>query len=438
MPSTRVLVTTDDRIGSHMAGPGIRSVELARILATEHDVSLLTSDEIDDIGLPFSTGRYGSAAQLRQAVADSDVVIAFGTLLDRYPSVARTNGCVVADLYDPAILEALVRHAADPMPRQLQFHRGTLRALRAQLRRADMVLCASDRQRHLVLGMLTAVGRVNPATYDADPSLRGLVRVVPFGLPPAPTPVPRPGPIRTRYGLDKDDVVVLWGGGIHEWLDPVVLVEALAQIPDPHVKVVFMGTTHPAAAVATMPVVSRLVDRARDLQLIDRRVFFLDGWIPYDERIRYLLDADLGVSLHRDHIESEFSFRTRLLDYIWAGLPIVCTAGDTLSDVVRDRQLGDVVPVGDVTAIRQSIVRLSDPVARAQHRRPLAEAAQDFRWDRVAGPVVEFCRSPRRAPDSLTAYRKLRRRVENRERLHAAIQRVTRGQGSGSGDDEQC
>ena len=40
--------------------------------------------------------------------------------------------------------------------------------------------------------------------------------------------------------------------------------------------------------------------------------------MPYDERADYLLDADVGVSTHFPHIETEFSFRTRILDYLWA------------------------------------------------------------------------------------------------------------------------
>ena len=56
----------------------------------------------------------------------------------------------------------------------------------AALRFADVVLCASERQRLLLLGVLLALGRVNPDTYDGDPTLGRLVRVVPFGLPSEP------------------------------------------------------------------------------------------------------------------------------------------------------------------------------------------------------------------------------------------------------------
>ena len=58
---------------------------------------------------------------------------------------------------------------------------------------------------------------------------------------------------------------------------------------------------------------------------LDHTVFFNDGWVPYAERGAWLAEADIGVSAHFDDIETRFAFRTRLLDYLWAGLPIVTT-----------------------------------------------------------------------------------------------------------------
>ena len=78
----------------------------------------------------------------------------------------------------------------------------------------------------------------------------------------------------------------------------------------------------------------RMVAAARSLSdelgLTDRHVFFNEGWVPYDTRQNFLLDADVGVSTHFDHVEAEFSYRTRVLDYLWAGLPVVMTRGPTV------------------------------------------------------------------------------------------------------------
>ena len=66
-----------------------------------------------------------------------------------------------------------------------------------------------------------------------------------------------------------------------------------------------------------------------------RAVLFVDGWIPYDDRAGYLLDADVGVSLHRNHLEAVYAFRTRMLDYLWAGLPVVCTREHSFAELVE-------------------------------------------------------------------------------------------------------
>ena len=51
-------------------------------------------------------------------------------------------------------------------------------------------------------------------------------------------------------------------------------------------------------------------------------------------------EADLGVSAHRDHLEARYAHRTRLLDYLWAGLPVVATRGDALAELVDRERLG--------------------------------------------------------------------------------------------------
>jgi hypothetical protein len=139
---------------------------------------------------------------------------------------------------------------------------------------------------------------------------------------------------------------------------------------------------------------------AMELGLRDNTVFFNDRWVPYDERGAYLLEADIGVSSHGGHIETRFAFRTRLLDYIWAGLPMVVTAGDTLADMVGERGLGYVTPVGDSLLFAQAIMALADQPDARTHYAPAFHAAQhDFAWPRALRPLIAFCRQPHYAAD---------------------------------------
>ena len=209
-------------------------------------------------------------------------------------------------------------------------------------------LCASERQRDLWTGTLLAERLITPAVHDADPSLGGLLAVVPFGVSDTP-PTPGPGP-RERFGLADGDELVLWNGGLWDWLDAESVIRAVAQLsPErPRLRLVFMGASGAAQA---RDAEARAQALARELGLLGRVVRFNDGWVPYEERGAWLLQADCAVAAHRDHLETRFSHRTRLLDCLWAGLPIVCTRGDELAERIARDGLGEAVPPSDPAAL---------------------------------------------------------------------------------------
>ena len=124
-----------------------------------------------------------------------------------------------------------------------------------------------------------------------------------------------------------------------------------------------------------------------------------DSWVPYAERHRYLLESDVGVSLHRSGVESEFAFRTRVLDYLWCGVPMVVTAGDELAARVEREDLGRVVRPDDPAAVAEAIAALLDAPDTAARATRIAAARDELRWSRVVEPLRAFCLAPRRAPD---------------------------------------
>jgi hypothetical protein len=136
------------------------------------------------------------------------------------------------------------------------------------------------------------------------------------------------------------------------------------------------------------------------LGLTGTHVFFNETWVDYEDRHNYLLDADLGVSTHFQHVETTFSFRTRMLDYLWAGLPVVATQGDTFSRLIEAEGLGRTVPERDVEALADALEEvLFDEEFRATARSNVVRVREQFRWRNVLAPLVDFCRSARRAAD---------------------------------------
>ena len=133
---------------------------------------------------------------------------------------------------------------------------------------------------------------------------------------------------------------------------------------------------------------------------------FNRGWVPYAERQDYLLEADVGVSAHHDHLEARFSFRTRVLDHVWAGLPSVVSSGDAIGELVRRRGLGEAVAPGDDEAFAAACAALLDDRAHYDEvAGRVGELAPSLRWSAVAEPLVRFCVEhadrPRGAPPSL-------------------------------------
>jgi glycosyltransferase involved in cell wall biosynthesis len=375
---TRVLVLSGEPVGESMAGPAIRAFELARVLREAgHEVTLEP---------------VGDRRAARELAARHEVVVVQGWALERCPGLADAGARVVVDLYDPFALELLMLLEDRPLPEREQAQANALRALRDQVRAGDFFLCASERQRDYWLGWLEAGGRVSPRTHAADPSLRALIDVVPFGVPAQPpAPSGGPGP-RAAFGLDDQEVVLLWGGGVYDWLDPVTVVRAVNRLDRPHL--VFMAAGHPNPDQPA----SRALEAAR--REAGERVHFNQGWVPYDRRADWLLDADVGVTAHLDHVEARFAFRTRVLDYLWAGRPVACTGGDALAGEVRRRELGAVLAPGDVDGWTRALQELAaDPAGRAAAGERSARFARELCWERAAAPLLAFCAAPRRAPD---------------------------------------
>jgi glycosyltransferase involved in cell wall biosynthesis len=115
-------------------------------------------------------------------------------------------------------------------------------------------------------------------------------------------------------------------------------------------------------------------------------VFFNEEVISYSERSTWLLEADCILSTHLDHLEARFSFRTRLLDCFWAGVPAVCTGGDEMSEMLEACDGGVSVPYGDADAVADALVEVLSG-DREVYRERLLAAGRDLAWPTVVEPL---------------------------------------------------
>jgi glycosyltransferase involved in cell wall biosynthesis len=400
-----VLIVSRDVIGERVAGPGVRYLEMARQLSARHRVTLMAPGLLEAPG----EGRFRveplSRSGLQRGLSRAAVVISQGFAYSAW-SMSTTRAAQVFDLYAPLQLEMLEAgqegHASE---REAAFYRRFVaRRLRLLMAHGDFFICASQRQRDLWLGQLTAAGRINRANFARDAGLRELIDCVPFGTPTKPFPGSghrEENCQRARQhisGVSEDDFLLLWGGGIWPWLDPATAIRAtvLAAKKRPEVKLLFLGSGHPNPGVTTGQGAGEQARHlAAELGVLGQTVLFNEQWVPFEKRVDFLAAADAGLLAHHPGIETRFAFRTRLLDCFWAGLPVLSTAGDELSALAAENGAGISVPPGDPEALAEAIVSMAgNGVMREEAGSASANLGEHFRWDRVFAPLERFVEQP--------------------------------------------
>ena len=417
---SRVLFISNDYVSKKMAGPAIRCFELSEALSRRHEVTLACENEPDISAEGFSIVAFRRDPELLRRLADkSDVIVLPPYTLAIYPSLEALGKPLVMDLYDPFVLEKLEVYRGEETWSQFE---SDLAVLKGQLFTGDFFIAGTEDQRSFWIGMLAALGRINPKTYGADKSLKNLVCTIPFGvssaLPRHSTQVLK-GVVK---GIAQDDFVLLWAGGIWNWFDPFTLIRAMRRVSeaDSKVKLFFLGVKHPHPAMPKeqFRVADEAKSLAEELGLLDKSVFFNEEWVPYQMRQNFLLEADAGVSTHFDHVENRFSIRTRALDYIWAGLPMIMTDGDYISRLVKERDLGVTVQQEDANALAEAIMSIKGASQEKidGYKRQLARLAEEFRWDVIAQPLDDYCLSPKLAADKPHPKSKVQRTKDKGQR----------------------
>lgn len=393
----RILILTDDRLGTSMAGPAIRAFEMARHLAKYHTVTLASTQPITLTAQAFET-RQVKPFDLFRFAKSFDALIVGGLLLANHSALMRLDISIILDIYDPLLFEDL-GHLQGRLGNYLyrQHHHD----LERQLARADYMVCASERQRDYWIGRLCAMGRLHPKQYLGDPSFRSLIDCVPFGISEAP-------PVRTSAKLrghliHPEDTLFLWGGGLWDWLDPLTPIRAIGKLQReyPTLKLVFLAGKSPNPTTPIMPMVEKARDLAKELGALNQSVYFYEHWIPYEERGSLLLESDVGIIAHPDWIETRFSFRTRVLDYLWAGLPVISTEGDSLSDIVKQEQLGMTCRYENPEDWQSAFCAMADPESRAAYQKRIAPVRERLTWQQNLKPLVHFLESPQQSTPPL-------------------------------------
>ena len=396
----RILIISRGTVGTYMSSPGIRAYYMAQVLARhvpDAEVTLAVPNVNDQPeAMPGVRVVHYTVASTTRLVAGHDIVITSGLMPHFVLSFAGKR--FVADLFSLYPIEWLEQTKYEARGRKrAALVRKNRAYIGMQLTMADFILCSNERQRDAYIGMLSALGLIDPAVYDRDDSLRRYIDVAPNGVRPDALHHERRVLKGVLPGVRETDKVVLWNGGTVSWYDPEPFLRALHLLSQERddVKGHFLATLYPGieASLGYSERFTSAVQLAKDLGLYDRGVSFGLEWVAHEDVKNYLLESDVGICTYFDNLETHFSHRSRFLDLIWAELPIICTEGGVLADLVRTRGLGVVVPEGDAPAVAEAIRRLVDDRTFYEACREHLRAVKPcLAWEVTLEPLVRFCR----------------------------------------------
>jgi glycosyltransferase involved in cell wall biosynthesis len=424
---SRAFLICPEPVRAVTAGVGTRFLTLARILAAAgHKVTMAVPNDPEEAAVSIDgvTVVRADPETLGSQADGHNWVLLHAHLGNHYLS-QRDDLPVVVDLYDPYLIENLHYHHELGLEPYATDHA----TWRLQMARGDLFLCSSEEQRLYYLGWLSALGRVNPFTPEEDATLEHLIVELPFGTPsdPAPDSPPR---AEVLPDLD-DDAPLLYFGGIYDWYDPEVVLEAVPALLDydPRTTLVFVEHPHPdLTPQATAARVRELAEREGWLGSTVR----FEPWRPFERRFDLPQICDLAVVTHQPGIETDLSLRTRLVDLMWLGLPAVVTTGGSMARVIDEIGCGVVVPPADADAVAAAVIELLSDDGRRQRA---AEAARTWAagrsWSTVATPLLDFAAAPRRDPHRLRFEELAPGAVVGEEPLLRRIQRALRRQRDG-------
>lgn len=395
-PLERLALVPQPVLGPRMAGPGWRYWRLAgtlRELLPELEVVLLAPPGSS----PPEPGegpeiREVPPTRLRHHLGDFQAVLTQGAWFSPARDGAALTGVrLVLDFYDPLPVElpGHYRHLHSPREGQRRYQ-DFLRRFRALVRRADAFLVANQRQRDLLLGLCLAGGRfrLEDLAPERDPRERFLE--VPCGTDPSP-PTPSPG---DRLGL-------AWGGGPWGWFDTDGALELARELHsrDPRFRLVLPGTEPPGPA-RKLAERSGMGARVEEDPTLAALVEWNPGWQPRRAFLETLAGCRVGLCLAPPGLESEFAHRTRVLDYLTAGLPVLFSGDDPLARRAEQEGWGRSLPGDDLPALVEAARSLALPGPERIRALEAVEEARSTRvWERAVAPLADYLLSPPRAHD---------------------------------------
>lgn len=289
---------------------------------------------------------------------------------------------LILDAYVPAYIEVSARESKD-IETEYKNYFLDLPKYNHTLERGDYFLVANHAQAVLYTGVLSALGVINPASYR-------LSRIIdaPFGIQSTPVKM-RTNPY-SELGIADTDFVVLWFGGLYPWFRIEEYLEAIRQLSsDKTVKFVFVGgknpnNGHPDFAIQYETAVAYVAKHS-----LQATVYFVD-WVDFKDRGDWYVNADIIVSLNQAAEENKYSWRTRVMDFIWGEAPILTNGGDPLSEELISNSAAlrlERLTSDDIVRALRSV--RSDPKLLETMKTNVRTLKQKYYWENITETLAK-------------------------------------------------
>lgn len=260
------------------------------------------------------------------------------------------------------------------------------------LRNADVYSTCSMPQKFELVGQLSMASRLNRHTMGYD-----FVHAILPGAPPkhAETDIK----LKVRGELVPEDAfVVLWCGGYNVWTDVDTLFSALndAMEKNLHIHYVSAGA---GVKMTNNTSYERFLEKVNSSPHRER--FHMLGWQPSNVVPGLYQQANVGVNLDAFHYETLLGTRTRLVEMMHHGLPVITTLGCELSHIVKEHGLGLTFQIRDAATFTKHILTMAGDRSLQQQ---LAKQAHDYTNTQLSfrtttAPFLDWVKEPKFAPD---------------------------------------
>lgn len=293
------------------------------------------------------------------------------------------NVQLVLDCYVPIYIEVSARDSEDKVTEYSNYSHDILHYNKA-LKRGDYFLCANIPQKHMYMGALSALGIINPYSYKKE-----RVLVVPFGVESSIKIENKRNPYKD-LGIKQSDFTLLWFGGLYPWFDITPLLQTIKDLSlkHPRLRFVLVGGKNP---YNTNPDFIKQYEEAVKFvndNKIEEIVTFID-WVDFSDRINWYQNADAVISINNIGEENVYSWRTRVMDYVWGEIPMITNGGDPLSDSLLESgaaiRLSNTSKYELLTVIEKTI---TDPTIIKHVKKNLQKEKAKYHWEKVVAPLV--------------------------------------------------